>query len=443
MNEMAPHFEEGIPIQETKKASAEGQQEKKELSPEFVKEVENSAFDPQDKMYILLVKAGLKPAAAVSFNARVWGHGKDERYVPEDITQESTDMIENSGLFRKIEANGGDRLGFTTPEGEDVEYNREHVSYLIAHTQEDLDRIVLATEQENAELMGKAFGYPETAVDAFSNKKQLLNLDDLPKNVRESPAMLFCKFQLSVDNWREEIKQIQDWADFVKQTSPRIYNEMVELGMAAERTRIYEKTEMSIEQIPHIEKGAIKIITALNVLDIPTSQSCEGHISYEDNETRIVVPFVELSVPTQPEKRFVGQEKLVQKVAKKYGVPVEDVRTTILHNAHWEEFSGAEEAKEYKEWRRQNKKISKKAGKFLQEFNKDNAIPEHVRLTINEQEAGHFDISNIGGRQGWQSVGEKDLTPKQKAETAEQLAQYQWQLDAFANFLRRKYSTNK
>ena len=46
-----------------------------ELSPEIVKEIENSSFDLDDKVSILLVKAGLKPTALIYLETL---GGKDE-----------------------------------------------------------------------------------------------------------------------------------------------------------------------------------------------------------------------------------------------------------------------------------------------------------------------------------------------------------------------------
>jgi hypothetical protein len=186
---------------------------------------------------------------------------------------------------------------------------------------------------------------------------------------------------------------------------------------------IWQKKEQETEQIPHIEKGTIKIITALNLSEIPTSQSCEGHV--QENEIGVTNPFVEISALNQPEKRFVGQERIIPRVAKKYGMKLEDVRTMILHSMPHEEFRGLKETESYKKWRKENKKIARRAGKLLKEFYQDLAVPENVRLTINEQDAGQFEITNTGREQEYPAE--------------EQLAQYQREMDNFAAFLKEKY----
>lgn len=199
------------------------------------------------------------------------------------------------------------------------------------------------------------------------------------------------------------------------------------------------KKENDVKKIPDLEGGVIKIVTALNVLGVLTSQSCEGHI----NESGITAPFVEISAPNQPTKRFVGQEKAIKKVAKnpQYNIRAEDVETTILHSAPWKEFEGSQETQNYKKWRQENKKMAQKLETLLKIFYQISTTPAHVRLTITERSAGQFEISNIGKEQYWQIAGKKDLAPDQETEPNKLLAQYQKEMDKFAEFIRVKYFT--
>jgi len=104
------------------------------------------------------------------------------------------------------------------------------------------------------------------------------------------------------------------------------------------------KKEKEVEKIPDLESGAKKIVTALNIFGIPTSQSCEGRVT----ETGITAPFIKMSASSQPEKRFVGQEKTIKKIAKKYNLAFEDVETTLLASAPWKEFEDFKETQNYK-----------------------------------------------------------------------------------------------
>jgi len=224
----------------------------------------------------------------------------------------------------------------------------------------------------------------------------------------------------------------------MREGEPRFEEKMpLESQEQSEKEIAWVKKEQEVKKIPHLESGTKKIITALNLSEISTSQSCEGHM-YE-NETSINLPFIEISAPNQPEKRFVGQEKIIMKVAEKYGMKPEDVRTMILHSMPHEEFQNLKETEAYKKWRRENNKIAKRAGKFLKDFYQDSATAEHVRLTIKKQNAGQFEISNVGREQDRPSVGEeKNLTTEQKTELNEQLTQYQREMDNFAGFLKQK-----
>jgi len=191
----------------------------------------------------------------------------------------------------------------------------------------------------------------------------------------------------------------------------------------SERKTTWQKKEDEVEKIPHIENGAKKIVTTLNISGILTSQSCEGHLE----EGKITLPFVEISAPNQPEERFIGQEKIIPEVAKKYGVSIKDVGTMLLHSAPWEEFEGERETPDYKKWREENKKTAENAESLLKDFYKDSATSEDVRLTINELNAGQFEMTNARGNE----------TPKTEAK--QQLEQYQDEMNNFAQFLKEKY----
>jgi len=169
----------------------------------------------------------------------------------------------------------------------------------------------------------------------------------------------------------------------------------VESQEKSEKEIAWKKQMEEVEKIPNLENSVKKIITALNISGILTSQSCEGHLE----EGKITLPFVEISAPNQPEERFIGQEKIISKVAKKYGVTAKDVKTMLLHSAPWEEFEGVEEINDYKKWREENKKTAENTGTLLKDFYKDSVTSEDVRLTINELNAGQFEMTNSEGNE--------------------------------------------
>jgi hypothetical protein len=119
----------------------------------------------------------------------------------------------------------------------------EEVEIIIGQTKEILDKILeiesrmlTAQQTENGNYdeeknkqdqadFGLALGYPSTAVEAFINEAEPLDENFLPQEVKQSDAYLFCQYQLSENNWQEELKTAQEWADFIKKTSFNIFEQ--------------------------------------------------------------------------------------------------------------------------------------------------------------------------------------------------------------------------
>ena len=108
---------------------------------------------------------------------------------------------------------------------------------LIANNDENLDYLDSALSGKDEEAVGLALGIPQTAVEAYIGKRKRLNKDDLPDEVKRSDAAKFCKPILSADNWQEEIKLWQKYADLTKRVSPAIYHELLLTAEAAENLR--------------------------------------------------------------------------------------------------------------------------------------------------------------------------------------------------------------
>ncbi|MCL5733680.1 MAG: hypothetical protein M1334_03415 [Patescibacteria group bacterium] len=175
-------------------------------------------------------------------------------------------------------------------------------------------------------------------------------------------------------------------------------------------------------------------LVALNIFGLPTTASCEGHINHG-----ISAPWIEISAPDEPEERFAGEKEIYQKIANKYGVPLEDVKTGDNHMAWVEaeiERSKADETKEYKNWREENKKLMAKAEGFLNEFYKNRKASNDNRLEITKEGEGNFRIHN-GGRD--YKNAPKDISEKQKQELSKRLFNHQKEMEEFSSFLKEKY----
>lgn len=204
-----------------------------EISPEFVKKIEDSKLTVDDKVNLILTKAGFKPATELFLTIKNWDGEKVFEHMSEDDVKKIIEIVKESGLpnaigGRKIVAQQFEMLDGTTRFST---FDQMHI--LIGRSEEELEALKAAfprgeyEEAEDPEAFGKALGYPPTAVEAFVGKRERIDIKSLPKEVQESDAMLFSSPTLSADNWQEEIRQGKRNADFIRSLSPKIYEEMV------------------------------------------------------------------------------------------------------------------------------------------------------------------------------------------------------------------------
>lgn len=196
----------------------------KKISPELVRAIEEGDFSVPDKVNMLLTKAGLKPASELTLTIRTWNKEEDTNHMTEDDIKRDIWIIKELGMPVQF----GNRE-VTEIEGGNKKYHREEMNILIGRTKEDLDFLIEAQKSKDDELLGRAYGFPPTAVEAWAGKRKGLNVKRLPKEVREGEAMLFSSPTLSADNWQKEIEQGQRDADYIKGISPIIYKELIEM----------------------------------------------------------------------------------------------------------------------------------------------------------------------------------------------------------------------
>ncbi len=227
-----PRFSpEKFPSRESEEEKVE--KETFEISPEIVEELEKSNLTPDGKVNLLLTKAGLKPASEIDLVIRTEDEEGAFQNMEEEEVEKNLEIVKDLNIPCKIGERKVHQEEYETEEepGVKKEQTREKIDILIGHTQEDLDRLIKAEKSDSDELLGEAFGYPSTVVEAFVEEREKLDLKDLPEEIRRGDAVLFSSPTLSESNWREEIKQGQRYADFIKEKSPKIYQEMKEQAL--------------------------------------------------------------------------------------------------------------------------------------------------------------------------------------------------------------------
>ena len=198
---------------EISKTDIEGQQE---LSQEVVREIEGSLFDKGDKVSILLVKAGLKPAAMLYLDKTGEGELTDREI------EESKKLLENLGPCKEgrhfneeyeLKSGGTDKI--------------ETVEFLIGSTPENLQKLILAMKHKSEYEIGLALGYCPTAVEAYCGEGEILDETEILGQDWARRAMVFKLSKLSAEHFREELAYYEKWADYVERTSPELYKKMM------------------------------------------------------------------------------------------------------------------------------------------------------------------------------------------------------------------------
>jgi hypothetical protein len=200
-----------------------GSCQEREVAHEVVEEIENSTFDFIDKVPILLVGAGLKPAALIYPTTREGADGSWIKFTDEEI-EEQRNLLRKIGFLKE-----GRRINSKAEWTDGRATHFEQTEFMFANSPENLERLAAAIREHDEREIGLALGYAETAVDAYSSGELLSPADEakLPEEVATSEAYVFNPGRLSAEHWRDELAQYQKWAEYIKKTSPIIYNKMM------------------------------------------------------------------------------------------------------------------------------------------------------------------------------------------------------------------------
>lgn len=219
---MPSQFESGLKF--NNKESTRG----KEILPEEVERVEGSKMAIDDKINLLLTKGGLKPASEILLVIKTQDNEGLTEHMNEKEVREALSIVQKSGLPYRVKDRETVQEPYWTKNEPNTQrfYKREQMEILVGHSPEDLELLERALESKSGEIMGRAFGFPPTAIEAFVGKKEQLDRLSLPQNIRYSDGILFSSPTLSKDNWREEIRQGQRYGEFIKKLSPKLYEEM-------------------------------------------------------------------------------------------------------------------------------------------------------------------------------------------------------------------------
>jgi len=189
-----------------------------------------------------------------------------------------------------------------------------------------------------------------------------------------------------------------------------------------------------------IDEGIKEAVIALNAFEINTGQSCEGHV-----DNGMSAPWIRIEAPNEPGERFVGQNETFEKVAKKYNMPVEEVKRMFDVDAYWEamhECKDNGETEEFLKWKSASEKLLYTTKEILKDFYNNREVSDAVKIkvdteNIEDMSGGSFEIFN--GGDDYRDINDIKLSKEEKESLGKRLEGYRKEMQELAGFLKDKF----
>lgn len=214
-------------------------------SPEAVRRLEEARFPVPIKINALLVGLGEKPATSYRFMSRTWSAGKAPQDLDDISTKEYVDAVRELGVYVEVgtdrtvnpwaeytKGSDGERVKHTTPDWETrVAEASSQVwrTVFVAQSPEAMELIKTADDQNDVRLLGKAYGFPETATEAYIHNRIISPRD---AGEKDPSTIAFARYGLSPESAQDELAVARQWAAAVQDASPRLYEEMTRYDLA-------------------------------------------------------------------------------------------------------------------------------------------------------------------------------------------------------------------
>ncbi|MEI7765117.1 MAG: hypothetical protein WCI93_00860 [bacterium] len=178
------------------------------------KKIENLEQLPcadESKVELLLASQGLKKATDFTFF--------EFEKVTEEVLKKTEEVFKEFGLFYIK----------NTRELTEIQRWKE---YIIGKNKEEVLLFQKLWNQdddfgEEAKKKGELLGFPKTAIDAYI-KKETISRFDFPEEIKNKDFLAFGNIAFSKDNYKEELKTIEVWAEAIKRMDKDLYLRMVE-----------------------------------------------------------------------------------------------------------------------------------------------------------------------------------------------------------------------
>jgi len=209
--------------------------------PKLVAELqEQERLLPHDKMMLLLMFLGEKPACEISPSKSKLIFTKDPsqvdlRNIPDNVRRK---IIDRSQAEREIEKEsegslkliGQAKLLYFSQDS--IEEEIEGVASLrrqifVATNQSIANALATAWKQEDGIAIGRLLGYPETALRASGSEEEYRQIEN-SMDPQDRKYLNFGFFGLSKEHWQDELPLMKRWATAVEQYAPALYQRYVQ-----------------------------------------------------------------------------------------------------------------------------------------------------------------------------------------------------------------------
>jgi len=215
------------------------ERERRKEAIERVKELDLMIPHHRD---LVLVIIGQRPLTAFSFSVNV-----EKREMGEQFFQNLKEVAEKANLrVERIEE---------VNEEKGVVQNY----FYIAQSREIISKALEAEAKGDHETLGKLYGFPETAVEAFAKsqkeperEKELLFKDQRDflnslseeerKQIAREKLLGFFDFRLSKASWKEELEAVRKWKKALEEEDPELAKKLSE-GWNSLQVEFYREYE--------------------------------------------------------------------------------------------------------------------------------------------------------------------------------------------------------
>ncbi|HBM45998.1 MAG: hypothetical protein UT05_C0001G0025 [Parcubacteria group bacterium GW2011_GWF2_38_76] len=191
-------------------------QENKEIILETLKNLENFDFLPnQNKVDLICVYQKIKPASKIEIFFKPGYQSYTEGDFKHNLSSLKT-VLDDLGLPYNVHVD---------------DFDKEEVAaiFYVGKDQHSLHETMKAFQdstKDRDKVIGKSLGYPETAIQAYSERK-LKKISALPEEIRKSEYIKFLNFQLSEDHWQDEVEDVKKRAKLIKEVDETFYRKII------------------------------------------------------------------------------------------------------------------------------------------------------------------------------------------------------------------------